>query len=84
MDFIITVCDDAAGESCPIWPGQPITAQWSIENPATVEGSDEKKRLAFENCFRELMARTKLFVNLPLSILDRKAIKHELSNIDHV
>lgn len=83
MDFIITVCNDAAGETCPIWPGQPITAQWSIENPATIEGSDDEKREAFENCFRELMARAKLFVNLPLSILDRNAIRHELSDIDN-
>ena len=81
MDFIITVCNDAAGETCPIWPGQPITAQWSIDNPALVEGSDEEKREAFETCFREIMAQAKLFVNLPLSILDRVAIKNELSNL---
>lgn len=81
MDFIITVCDSAAGEVCPIWPGKPITAHWGFEDPAAVEGSDEDKRLAFDKIFRHMMNRVRLFVSLPFNILDHTAIKHELSKI---
>ncbi len=81
MDFIITVCDNAAGEVCPIWPGKPITAHWGFEDPAAVEGSDEDKRLAFDKTFRHMMNRVRLFVSLPFNILDQTAIKHELSKI---
>lgn len=83
MDFIITVCDNAAGEICPLWPGQPVSSHWGFEDPAAVVGSDDIKRYAFEKIFRQIINRAKLFVNLPLSILDKTAIKHELDNIGH-
>lgn len=81
MDFVITVCDNAAGEVCPVWPGQPITAHWGFADPAAVEGSDEKKRRAFDTTFHHIMNRVQLFVNLPLKMLDQVAIKRELANI---
>jgi len=81
MDFIITVCDNAAGEVCPVWPGQPITAHWGFEDPASVQGSDDEKRHAFEKIFKQIMNRVQLFVNLPVHMLDRMAIKHELTAI---
>ena len=81
MDFIITVCDNAAGEMCPVWPGQPISAHWGFEDPAAVEGTDAEKRRAFEQTFRHMMNRARLFVNLPLKMLDQTAIKRELANI---
>lgn len=70
-------------EICPVWPGQPISAHWGFEDPAAVEGSDDIKRFAFEKVFRQIMTRVQLFVNLPLSLLDKTAIKHELDNIGH-
>lgn len=81
MDFIITVCDNAAGEVCPVWPGQPVSAHWGFEDPAAVHGSDDEKRRAFDRIFRQIMNRVRLFVNLPLETLSQQAIKHELSNI---
>ena len=81
MDFIITVCDNAAGEVCPVWPGQPISAHWGFEDPAAVEGTDDEKRRAFDIAFRQIMSRVRLFVNLPLKMLDQTAIKRELVNI---
>jgi len=81
MDFVITVCDNAAGEVCPLWPGQPITAHWGFEDPASVHGTDDEKRHAFEKIFRQIMNRVQLFVNLPFHMLDRMAIKHELTAI---
>jgi arsenate reductase len=81
MDFIITVCDKAAGEVCPVWPGQPITAHWGIEDPAAVEGSDAEKRRAFTKTFRHIMNRVRIFVSLPLDKLDRLAIKREMDDI---
>jgi arsenate reductase len=81
MDFIITVCDKAAGEVCPVWPGQPISAHWGFEDPAAVQGTDNAKRRAFDQTFRHMMNRVRLFVNLPLKTLDQTAIKRELSNI---
>lgn len=81
MDFIITVCDNAAGEMCPVWPGQPISAHWGFEDPAAVEGTDDQKRRVFDQTFRHMMNRVRLFVNLPLTMLDQTAIKRELSNI---
>jgi arsenate reductase len=81
MDFIITVCDNAAGEVCPVWPSQPICAHWGFADPAAATGSDEDKRRAFDQIFRHMMNRVRLFVNLPLATLDQTAIKHELSNI---
>jgi arsenate reductase len=81
MDFIITVCDKAAGEVCPVWPGQPISAHWGFEDPAAVEGSDEVKRRAFAKTFRHIMNRVQVFVNLPLALLEKSAIKHEMDKI---
>jgi arsenate reductase len=81
MDFIITVCDNAAGELCPVWPGQPVSAHWGFEDPAAVEGTDAEKRRAFDKVFRLMMNRVRLFVNLSLNTLEQTAIKRELANI---
>jgi arsenate reductase len=81
LDFVFTVCDNAAGEVCPIWPGQPMTAHWGIEDPAAVEGSDENKRRAFAKAFAEMNRRISLFINLPLSKLEGMALKRELDKI---
>lgn len=81
MDFIITVCDNAAGEVCPIWPGHPVTAHWSFEDPAAVEGSDEQKRAAFAKIYKQILARTTTFVGLPLHSLEKNAIQHEIRKI---
>ena len=81
LDFVFTVCDKAAGEACPVWPGQPITAHWGIEDPAAVEGDEEAKRHAFAKAFREINMRIKLFVSLPLHKLDSMALKRELDAI---
>jgi len=70
LDFIFTVCDNAAGEVCPLWPGQPVTAHWGVPDPAAVEGTDERKLQAFEDTFRILERRVNRFVDLPLSSLD--------------
>jgi len=84
MDFVITVCDKAAGEVCPVWPGQPISAHWGFEDPAAVEGGDEVKRRAFARIFRQIMNRVRIFVSLPLHKLDKLAIKREMDNIGHM
>ena len=81
FDFIFTVCDNAAGEVCPVWPGRPMWAHWGVPDPAAVEGTDAEKRRAFEQTFRHMMNRVRLFVNLPLKMLDQTAIKRELANI---
>ncbi len=81
MDFIITVCDNAAGEVCPIWPGYPTSAHWGFEDPAAVEGSDEEKRAAFSKVARQIGQRVSLFAHLPLHILDANAIQHEVKKI---
>ena len=81
MDFVITVCDNAAGETCPLWPGHPMTAHWGFEDPAAVQGSDEEKRHVFARVFRQIMNRVQLFVNLPLAALDQAAIKREIDSI---
>lgn len=81
MDFVITVCDKAAGEVCPYWPGQPLSAHWGFEDPAALEGSDAEKRAMFSKIFREIMTRMNIFVNLPLHMLDKHAIQHELKKI---
>ena len=77
MDFVITVCDQAAGEVCPIWPGKPMTAHWGFEDPAASKGSDEDKR----KVYRQIMSRVSQFVNLPLHVLDSNAIQHEMRAI---
>ncbi len=84
MDFVFTVCDQAAGEVCPIWPGNPMTAHWGIPDPAAVEGSDERKRAAFRDAARRLDARIKLFVALPFEKLDRLAIQRETEKIGRI
>jgi arsenate reductase len=84
MDFVITVCDKAAGEVCPVWPGQPISAHWGFEDPATAEGDDEIKRRAFARIFRQITNRVRIFVNLPLDKLDRLAIKREMEHIGQI
>ena len=81
MDFVITVCDSAAGEVCPIWPGQPITAHWSFPDPAAVQGNDDQARSVFREVFRQIRARVDLLRNLPLGKLERLAIKQELDGI---
>ncbi len=84
MDFVITVCDKAAGEVCPVWPGQPITAHWGFPDPAAVQGSEEKKRAAFAKVGREIKTRLELFMNLPIDKLERMAIQRELDTIGKV
>jgi protein-tyrosine-phosphatase len=81
LDFVFTVCDNAAGEVCPVWPGQPLTAHWGVPDPAAVAGSDEEKRKAFFSAYTQLQNRILLFVNLPLANLDRVALKQKLDDI---
>ena len=81
LDFVFTVCDDAANEVCPIWPGQPMTAHWGIQDPAAVQGSDESKRKAFLRAFTELSTRINLFMSMPIAKLDRLALKKKLEEI---
>jgi len=81
MDFVITLCDNAAGEQCPVWPGQPITAHWGFEDPSAFQGSPEKNREHFDKIFRQIANRIKIFTSLPLATLDRVAIKRELDTL---
>jgi arsenate reductase len=81
MDFIFTVCDNAAGEACPVWPGHPATAHWGFADPAAVVGTDEQKRAAFEKTYAEITARIRLFLALPLEQLDRMSLHSELTAI---
>ena len=81
MNFVFTVCDNAAGEVCPVWPGQPVSAHWGIEDPAAVQGADEEKRRAFLKAFTQLSTRINLFLNLPLEKLDGMALKAKLDEI---
>ena len=81
LDFVFTVCDNAAGEVCPIWPGQPMTAHWGIQDPAAVQGSEGDKRKAFLRAFSELSTRINLFMSLPLAKLDRLVLKKKLDEI---
>jgi len=81
MDFVFTVCDAAAGEQCPVWPGQPVTAHWGVPDPAAVEGSDDAKMRAFKDAAATLRKRIELFKSLPLASLDRLAIKKEVTDI---
>jgi arsenate reductase (thioredoxin) len=83
LDFIFTVCDNAAGEVCPIWPGKPITAHWGIADPAAVEGSDADKVLAFREAFKELETRIKRFIALPIESLDPLTLREKLRAIGH-
>ena len=81
LDFVFTVCDNAAGEVCPFWPGQPVTAHWGVEDPAAVEGSDEDKRKAFVRALTTLQRRIELFLSLPHGKLDRLALQRRLDEI---
>jgi arsenate reductase len=81
LDFIITVCDNAANETCPIWPGKPATAHWGVPDPAAVEGTDDEKRAAFRNAMRALRRRIELLAALPLERLDRLSIQENLRRI---
>ena len=81
LDFVFTVCDNAAGEVCPVWPGQPITAHWGVADPAAVTGSDADKRKAFLRAFTELSARINLLLALPIDRLDRLTLKRRLDQI---
>ena len=84
MDFIVTVCDDAAGEVCPVWPGHPATAHWGFADPSKVEGSDEDKRQAFKDVMWGLKKRIDMLAALPLETLDAISIQHELKNLAKV
>jgi len=81
LDFVFTVCDNAAGEACPIWPGQPMTAHWGIEDPAAVEGTDIQKERAFNLAFRYLKNRISVFTSLPIRSLDKMALGAKLREI---
>ena len=81
LDFVITVCDKAAGEVCPVWPGQPMTAHWGVPDPAAVEGSDDEKRKAISDASRVLLNRIRIFASLPLDKLDRLPLQNKLHNI---
>jgi len=81
LDFIFTACDNAAGEVCPVWPGQPITAHWGVADPAAVTGTDADKRKAFLRAFTELSTRINLLLALPLDKLDRLSLKRKLDEI---
>ncbi|MEQ1574968.1 MAG: arsenate reductase ArsC [Vicinamibacterales bacterium] len=81
LDFVFTVCDRAAQEVCPIWPGQPMTAHWGIHDPAAVVGTDEEKKRAFNKAFRELDARLKIFSSLRIDLLDRLSLQRSLDEI---
>lgn len=81
LDFVFTVCDDAAGEMCPIWPGQPVTAHWGVEDPAVAEGDDETKRKAFLKAFTTLRRRIELFLSLPHGKMDKLALAQRLNAI---
>ena len=81
MNFVFTVCDDAANEVCPLWPGQPMTAHWGVPDPSAAEGTEAEKRFAFDDTHRMLYQRIGIFVNLPLASLDRLALQKQLSDI---
>ena len=81
LDFVFTVCDNAAGEVCPVWPGQPVTAHWGVRDPATVTGSDDEKRRAFSEVSHLLLNRIRIFTSLPLAKLDHLALKKRLDDI---
>jgi arsenate reductase len=81
LHFVFTVCGNAARERCPLWPGQPMTAHWGVDDPVEVVGTSEEQRRAFDRAFRELDARIKLFVSLPLESLDKMALQEKLDSI---
>jgi arsenate reductase len=84
IDFIFTVCDNAAGETCPIWPGKPATAHWGIPDPAAVQGDDASKRAAFRKAYDQLARRIRLFMSLPIESLDKLTLKEKLADIGRI
>ena len=84
MDFIFTVCDKAAGEACPFWPGHPISAHWGFEDPAACSGGEAKRRAMFQKVFRQILARVNLFVCLPLHMLEKNAIQADVVAIGKI
>ena len=81
MDFVFTVCNSAANEVCPIWPGQPMSAHWGIPDPAAVEGTETEKRLAFAEAYRAMLNRISIFTSLPMKSLDRLSLQKRLDEI---
>ncbi|OCO98885.1 MULTISPECIES: arsenate reductase ArsC [unclassified Ensifer] len=81
MDFVFTVCDDAAAEVCPVWPGQPMTAHWGVPDPAMAEGSEAERHFAFAEAYRMLNNRISIFVNLPMTSLDKLALQRRLDEV---
>lgn len=83
MDFVITVCNNAAGEVCPVWPGQPMTAHWGVEDPSDTQGTDAEKSKAFWDAFIKLHRRISILLSLPMDKLDRLSLQRELQKIGH-
>lgn len=81
LDFVFTVCDNAAKEVCPIWPGQPMSAHWGLPDPAAVEGTDAERALAFDDTYRMLFQRITIFVNLPFASLNKLSLQKQLDEI---
>jgi arsenate reductase (thioredoxin) len=84
MDLVITVCDNAAGETCPVWFGTPMTAHWGVDDPAAVEGDDDMRRHAYMKAFAELRRRTELLVSLPIQKLDRLVVEQHIRDIGKI
>ena len=81
LDFVFTVCDKAAGEVCPLWPGQPMTAHWGFPDPVAFEGSETEKRVVFQEVFRQIRTRIELFISLPMASLDRLSLQRKLDEM---
>jgi len=81
FDFILTVCDNAAGEACPVWPGHPITAHWGIPDPAAIDGTEMEKKIAFSQAFKAMERRIKLFLSLPIAGIDQIRMKQQIDAI---
>ena len=81
MDFVFTVCDNAANEVCPVWPGHPVTAHWGVQDPAAIQGTDKEIERAYRDAFITLKRRISMFLSLPLDTIDRLAIKQEIGRI---
>ena len=81
MDFVFTVCDQAAAETCPVWPGQPMSAHWGVPDPSAADGNEAERRIAFADTYRMLTNRISIFVNLPLTSLDKLALQKRLDEI---
>ena len=84
LDFVFTVCDNAAGETCPVWPGQPMTAHWGIPDPSEATGTPAEKALGFKDAYRMLERRIGIFVSLPLRSLDQLSLQHKLREIGRI